>query len=71
MRREQLRQKLELKSSGLEENVQRAFAAALEMQQKSEEEAAALKAELARTTRNNHNNTDALAEQVSRCGYAC
>ena len=62
--RETLRQTLELKSSGRDEEVQRAFAKALEMQQNSAQEAAALKAELAQTTRKSQEDIEALAEQV-------
>ena len=65
MKREELRRELEIKSSEHEKQVQRAFAAALEMQQKSAEEAEALKAELARTKRNNQEEMIALAEKVS------
>ena len=64
MRREHLRQDLELKSSDREEKMQRAFATALEMQQRTQEEADALKAELKWTTRNNQHQIDALALQV-------
>ena len=64
MKREELRQKLEIKSSEHDQQVQRAFATALEMQQKSEEEAEALKAELARTKRQNQQEMIALAEKV-------
>lgn len=66
MKREELRQELELKSSEHDEQVQRAFVTALEMQQKSEEEASALKAELARTARINQQKMNALTEQVLR-----
>ena len=69
LRREHLQEKLELKSSDREEQVQRAFATALDMQQRTEAEATALKAELARTTRNNQEEMHALTEQVRRCGY--
>ena len=64
LKREQLRQELEHKSSDRDEQVQRAFATALEMQRKSEEEAAALKAELERTKRSSQQEIDVLAEQV-------
>lgn len=62
--RETLQHTLELKSSGDNAEVQRAFATALEMQHKSAEEAAALKAELAQTTRKSQEDINALAEQV-------
>ena len=55
---------LTLKNSGRDDEVQRTFAAALEMQQKSAEEAAALKAELSLTKRKRQEDIDALAEQV-------
>lgn len=64
MKREELRQELELKSSEHDKQVQRAFATALEMQQKSEEEAQALKAELARSQRTNQQEMIAFAEKV-------
>ena len=66
LKHEQLRQELELKSSDRDEQVQRAFAAALEMQQKSEEEAAALGAELSRTERKRQEDINALTEQVGQ-----
>ena len=66
LKREQLRKELEFRSSDNDDKVQRAFATALEMQQQSAEEAAALKAELERTTRNNQQEINALAEQVRR-----
>ena len=71
MKRENLQKELERKSSEHDEQVQRAFAKALEMQQKSEDEAAALKAELDRTTRSNDDKILALTEQVvrKRCEY--
>lgn len=69
MKREELREELELKSSQHDEEVQRAFVKALEMQQKSEDEAEALKAELARKTRANQQKLDALTEQVGRLAY--
>ena len=62
MKRESLRTELELKSSEHDEQVQRAFAKALEMQQKSEDEAAALKAELEWTTRSNDDKIYALTD---------
>ena len=65
LKREQLRKELEFKSSDNDDKVQRAFATALEMQQQSAEEAAALKAELERTTRSNEEKIHALTEQVS------
>ena len=65
-KREQLRQELELKSSDRDDQVQRAFATALGMQQRAEEEAATLKAELEWTTRSNEEKIQALAEQVVR-----
>ena len=65
LKREQLRKELEFKSSDNDDKVQRAFATALEMQQQSAEEAAALKAELEQTTRSNEEKIHALTEQVS------
>ena len=64
MKREKLRQALEVESSNHDEQVQQAFAKALEMQQKSEEEAAALKAELALAKRKQQEDIDAVTEQV-------
>ena len=61
----QLQQQLEVKSAGNEEKVQRAFAAALEMQQKSVEEAFTFKAELERTIRQNQEEMNVLTKQVS------
>ena len=69
-KRENLRHTLELKSSDHDEQVQRAFATALDMQQKSEEEAAALKAELGRTERKRQKDIDTLAQQVGINMYA-
>ena len=69
LKRENLMQTLKLKSSGREEKVQRAFAKALEMQEQSAAEAAALKSELARTERKRKEDIDALTEQVRQCGY--
>ena len=63
-KRENLRQTLELKSTEREEKMQQAFATALEMQQQSADEAAALKDELARTKRKSQQAIDALAAQV-------
>lgn len=68
MKREDLRQTLELESSEREENVQRAFATALELQQESAEEVAALKTELARTQRERQEDVDALVDQVGQFG---
>lgn len=59
-------EQMELTSSGRDERVQRAFATALEMQRKSEEEAGALKSELERTARSNKEEINALLEQVGR-----
>ena len=64
MKRDNLRKQLELKSSEREDQVQRTFAKALQMQEKSAEEAAALKIELARTIENNEKKLQSLAEQV-------
>ena len=64
MKREQLQQELELKSTEREQKMQRAFAAALEIQQKAEDEVAALKTKLEQTTRNGQRAIDALAAQV-------
>ena len=64
MKRDNLRKQLELKSSEREDQVQRTFAKALQMQEKSAEEAAALKIELARTIENNEKELQSLAEQV-------
>ena len=63
-KRENLRTELEIKSSEHDEQVQRAFAQALEMQQKSEDEVTALKAELEWTTRISQQKILALAKQV-------
>ena len=60
-----LQQQIEDKSAGNEEKVQRAFAAALEMQQKSAEEASNCRAELERTMRQNKEEMNVLAQQVS------
>ena len=68
MKRETLRQTLELESSDRTEQMQRAFATALEMQQKSADEAAALKAKLALTERQRQEDINALTEQVRRRG---
>ena len=64
MKRDDLRKQLEFKSSEREEQVQRTFAKALQMQEKSAEEAAALKIELARTKENNKKELQSLVEQV-------
>ena len=64
MKRNNLRKELELKSFEREEQVQRTFAKALEMQEKSSEEATALKTELARTKDINEKKLQSLAEQV-------
>ena len=64
MKRDDLRKQLELKSSERQDQVQRTFAKALQMQEKSAEEAAALKIELARTIENNEKKLQSLAEQV-------
>ena len=59
-----------LKSRNDEEQVQRAFAKALEMQHMAEENVTALKAELARTEHKNLEEIEALAEQVFlACNY--
>ena len=73
MKRESLRKTLEFESSDRNEQVQRAFATALEMQQKSADEAAALKAKLALTERKRQEDIEALTEQVGRrgCTNAC
>ena len=63
-KRRLLRQELELQSSDRENNVMKAFATALEMQQTTEEKANALESELERTTRSNQQEMDALMEQV-------
>lgn len=55
---------MEIKSSNRDDRVQRAFAAALEMQRKSEEEALALKSELGRTAQSNEEEIKKLLEQV-------
>ena len=65
LKREQLRKELEIKSSDNDEQVQRAFAKALEMQQQSAEEVATLKAELELTKRSNEENLHAITQQVS------
>lgn len=64
MKRDNLRKQLELKSSEREDQVQRTFAKALQMQEKSAEEAAALKIELALTKENNKKELQSLVEQV-------
>lgn len=66
LKREDLRQTLETQSSDLEIKMQQEFAAALEMQQKSAEEATALKAELVRTAHDNESKMKELAEKVRR-----
>ena len=66
LKRKNLRQELELNSSDRDKQVQRAFATALQMQQKSEEEAATLKAELGRAERKRLEDINALMEQVIR-----
>ena len=69
MKREDLRQTLELESSEREEKVQRAFATALELQQQSVEEVAALKTELARTEHERQQDIDALVNQVGHSAF--
>ena len=64
MKREKLRQEMQVQSFDHDDQVQRAFATALEMQQKSAEEAADLKAQLAWTERQKHEDMDILTEQV-------
>ena len=63
------RRSLEVADEALEKRDYQAFVKALEMQQKSEDEAEALKAELARKTRANQQKLDALTEQVGRLAY--
>ena len=60
---DKLRTQLELESSERQEQIQRTFAKALQMQEKSVEEAAALKTELARTKENNEEKLQSLVEQ--------
>ena len=64
MRRDQLRQELELQSSGRENKVLRAFATALEMQHNTEEEAVALKSELEWAMHNSKQQMNTLVEEV-------
>ena len=66
-----LQRELEVKSAGVEEKVQRAFAAALEMQQQSAEEAATCKAELERKILQNKEEMSVLAQQVGRGADYC
>ena len=65
---DKLRTQLELESSERQEQIQRTFAKALQMQEKSVEEAAALKTELARTKENNEEKLQSLVEQVKSTG---
>ena len=69
MKREQLRQELELQSTGRESKMKQAFSKALELQQNSEENATALRAELSNTTRRNQQEIDVLTEQVGLRGH--
>ena len=64
LKREKLQKELEIQSSEHDEKMQRTFATTLEIHQKSAEEAAALKAELTRTTHNNQQEIIALTEKV-------
>ena len=64
LKREKLRKELESESADREEKMQVAFATAVELQQKAQEEASALKAELARATLDGQQAIDALAVQV-------
>lgn len=63
VKRDKLRTQLELESSERQEQIQRTFAKALQMQEKSVEEAAALKTELARKKENNEEKLQSLVEQ--------
>ena len=64
LKREKLEKDLERKSVEREEKMQQAFVRAVDMQQKAQEEAAALKTELAQTTRNGQREIDVLTVQV-------
>ena len=66
LKREDLRQTLELESSKREEKVQKAFATALEMQQQAAEEVTALKSQLKWTERERQQDIDAVVNQVGR-----
>ena len=69
MKREQLRQELELQATGRESKMQQAFSKALELQTNSEQNATALRAELSNITHRNQQEIDALTEQVGLCGH--
>ena len=64
LKREKLEKDLERKSAERKEKMQQAFVRAVDMQQKAQEEAAALKTELAQTTRNGQREIDVLTVQV-------
>ena len=64
LKREKLEKDLERKSAEREEKMQQAFVRAVDMQQKAQEEAADLKAELTQTTRNGQREIDVLTVQV-------
>ena len=64
MKHERLREELELKSTDRESKMHEAFVKALEIQQTTEAKANTLKDELAKVTRNNLEEIDALTEQV-------
>ena len=64
MKRAKLIQALESKSSDHQQELERAFAKAVEMQQKAEEKALALTTELTQTERKNQDEIKALTEQV-------
>ena len=64
MRRDQLRQELELQSSSRENKVLRAFATALEMQHETEEKAVALKTELEWAMNNSKQEMNMLVKEV-------
>lgn len=64
LKRTTLLQTLESKSSDHNQELERAFAKALEMQQKAEEKVVVLSAELTQTERKHQDEIEALAEQV-------
>lgn len=64
MKRENIRKELESKSAEREEKMKVEFATAVKLQQKAQEEARALKEELARTTLDGQRAIDALTTQV-------
>ena len=71
LRRENLRQQLELKSSERNEQLQQAFAKALDMQHEAEKKVAALTAELTQTKRENQDEIISVTEKVVLRGHVC